>query len=91
MVISRISLMILLRDRTIREIKVMSRKKKVRLGDSEPDEHLIVFYKSKFLFSPGGRLTGQWAKHRPEERRAARNDIHSLSYRVASRALGGRR
>jgi len=47
--ISRISLTILLRDRTIREIKAMSRKKKVRLGDSEPDEHIIVFYKGEMI------------------------------------------
>ena len=46
---SRISLTILLRDRTIREIKAMSRKKKVRLGDSEPDEHYIVFYKGEMV------------------------------------------
>ena len=43
------SLTILLRDRTIREIKAMSRKKKVRLGDSATDEHTIVFYKDEMV------------------------------------------
>jgi len=33
----------------------MSRKKKVRLGDSEPDEHWIVFYKAQ-LVSFSGKL-----------------------------------
>ena len=33
----------------IRDIKAMSRKKKVRLGDSEPDEHYIVFYKGEMV------------------------------------------
>ena len=36
-------------ENTIREIKAMSRKKKVRLGDSEPDEHYIVFYKGEMV------------------------------------------
>ncbi len=27
----------------------MSHKKKVHLGDSEPDEHTIVFYKGKMI------------------------------------------
>jgi len=27
----------------------MSRKKKVYLGDSEPDEHTIVFYKGEMV------------------------------------------
>ena len=36
-------------ENTIREIKTMSRKKKVRLGDSEPDEHIIVFYKGEMV------------------------------------------
>ncbi len=36
-------------ENTIREIKKMSRKKKVYLGDSEPDEHIIVFYKGEMV------------------------------------------
>ena len=36
-------------ENTIREIKRMSRKKKVYLGDSEPDEHRIVFYKGEMV------------------------------------------
>jgi len=36
-------------ENTIREIKNMSRKKKVYLGDSEPDEHIIVFYKGEMV------------------------------------------
>ena len=36
-------------ENTIREIKAMSRKKRVRLGDSEPDEHYIIFYKGEMV------------------------------------------
>jgi hypothetical protein len=36
-------------ENTIREMKAMSRKKKVYLGDSAPDEHTIVFYKGKMV------------------------------------------
>jgi len=31
-------------ENTVRKIKEMSRKKKVYLGDSAPDEHTVVFY-----------------------------------------------
>jgi hypothetical protein len=36
-------------ENTIREIKAMSRKKKVRLGDSDTPEHIIVFYKGEMI------------------------------------------
>ena len=36
-------------ENTIREMKAMSHNKKVYLGDSEPDEHTIVFYKGKMV------------------------------------------
>ena len=36
-------------ENTIREAKRMSQKKKVRLGDSELDEHTIVFYRGKMV------------------------------------------
>jgi len=36
-------------ENTIREIKAMSRKKKVRLGDSDIPEHTIVFYKGEMI------------------------------------------
>ena len=36
-------------ENTIRDIKAMSRKKKVRLGDSATDEHFIVFYKGEMV------------------------------------------
>jgi hypothetical protein len=36
-------------ENTIREIKALSRKKKVRLGDSATDEHFIVFYKGEMI------------------------------------------
>ena len=36
-------------ENTIRDIKAMSRKKKVRLLDSEPDEHIIVFHKGEMV------------------------------------------
>jgi hypothetical protein len=32
---------------TVREMKKMSSRKKVRLADSEPDEHVIVFYRGE--------------------------------------------
>jgi len=34
-------------ENTIKEMKRMSKKKEVRLGDSTEDEHTIIFYKGK--------------------------------------------
>jgi hypothetical protein len=36
-------------ENTIRDLKAMSRKKKVRLSDSATDEHIIVFYKGEMV------------------------------------------
>jgi hypothetical protein len=36
-------------ENTIRDIKAMSRKKKVRLLDSETNEHIIVFFKGEMV------------------------------------------
>lgn len=36
-------------ENTIREAKAMSHKKKIYLGDSEPDEHTIVFYRGQMI------------------------------------------
>jgi AbrB family looped-hinge helix DNA binding protein len=36
-------------ENTIREIKAMSQKRLIRLGDSEPNEHTIVFYKGEMV------------------------------------------
>ena len=36
-------------ENTIREIKALSFKKKVRLGDSDIDEHIIVFHKGRMI------------------------------------------
>jgi len=36
-------------ENTIREIKAMSRKKKVQLGDSDTPEHTIVFYRGEMI------------------------------------------
>jgi hypothetical protein len=36
-------------ENTIKEIKAMSYKKKVYLGDSAPEEHTIVFHKGKMI------------------------------------------
>ena len=36
-------------ENTIRDIKAMSRKKKVRLLDSATDEHFTVFYKGEMV------------------------------------------
>jgi hypothetical protein len=36
-------------ENTIREIKAMSLKKKVYLGDAAPQEHTIVFYKGEMI------------------------------------------
>jgi AbrB family looped-hinge helix DNA binding protein len=36
-------------ENTIREAKAMSQKRMVRLGDSAPDEHTIVFYKGEMV------------------------------------------
>ena len=32
-------------ENTVRDMKKMSKKKEVRLGDSEKNEHMIIFYK----------------------------------------------
>jgi hypothetical protein len=34
-------------ENTVREMEKMSKKKRVRLGDSADDEHTIVFYKGE--------------------------------------------
>jgi hypothetical protein len=36
-------------ENTIKEMKAMSHKKRVRLGDTEQNEHFIVFYKGKMV------------------------------------------
>jgi hypothetical protein len=36
-------------ENTIREIKAMSLKKKMYLGDADPQEHTIVFYKGEMI------------------------------------------
>lgn len=36
-------------ENTIRDMKIMSKKKKVRLSDSEKNEHTIVFHKGKAI------------------------------------------
>jgi hypothetical protein len=36
-------------ENTIREIKAMSRKRKVRLGDADTPEHTIVFHKGEMI------------------------------------------
>jgi hypothetical protein len=45
-------------ENTIREAKTTSRKKEVRLADSEPDEHVIVFYR--------GEMTEIICPHQPQ-------------------------
>jgi len=36
-------------ERTVREMKTMSQKKKMYLADSAPEEHTIVFYRGKLV------------------------------------------
>src|SRR2546427_5426615 len=36
-------------ERTVRELKAMSQKKKVYLADSAPEEHTIVFHRGKLV------------------------------------------
>src|SRR2546421_7474880 len=36
-------------EKTVREMKTMSQKKKVYLADSAPEEHTIVFYRGKMV------------------------------------------
>ncbi len=36
-------------ESTIREAKAMSHRRAIRLGDSAPNEHTIVFYKGKMV------------------------------------------
>jgi hypothetical protein len=44
-------------ENTIKEMKAMSHKKRMRLGDGAPDEHFIVFYKGKMadIICPHGK------------------------------------
>jgi AbrB family looped-hinge helix DNA binding protein len=51
-------------ENTIREVKAMSQKRLIRLGDSAPDEHIIVFYKGEMV----GIICPQ---HRPDPQRSA--------------------
>ena len=48
-------------ESTIREIKAMSHKKKVRLGDSGSPEHTIIFYKGEMvdIICPHRRAEGE--------------------------------
>ena len=36
-------------ESTVREMKAMSHKKKVRLGDAAPEEHMVVFHKGEMV------------------------------------------
>src|SRR5216684_7125493 len=36
-------------ERTVREMKTMSQKKKIYLADSAPEEHTIVFHRGKLV------------------------------------------
>ena len=36
-------------ENTVREMEKMSKRKRVRLGDGEDDEHTIVFYKGEAI------------------------------------------
>jgi hypothetical protein len=36
-------------ENTVREMKAMSHKKRVRLGDGAPDGHVIVFHKGRMV------------------------------------------
>ncbi len=36
-------------ENTIREAKQMSHKRKIRLSDSDPDEHTIVFHRGEMV------------------------------------------
>jgi len=55
-------------ENTIREIKKMSRKKKIHLGDSAPDEHTIVFYKGEMvdIICPKQQRADNWTGSRNE-------------------------
>jgi hypothetical protein len=48
-------------ENTIREIKAMSRKKKVHLGDSGTPEHTIVFYQGDMIdiLCPNDQAAGE--------------------------------
>jgi hypothetical protein len=68
-------------ERTVREMKAMSQKKKVYLADSAPEEHTIVFYKGKMVEiqcpkQPPSRETKQSApKRKPSTKRATTRGI----------------
>jgi hypothetical protein len=68
-------------ERTVRELKVMSQKKKVYLGDAAPEEHTIVFYRGKMVEiqcpkHPQSRNTRQSApKSKPRKKRSTARGI----------------
>jgi hypothetical protein len=68
-------------ERTVRELKAMSQKKKVYLGDAAPEEHIIVFYRGKMVEiqcpkQPQSQGTQHSApKSRPSTRRATPRGI----------------
>jgi len=68
-------------ERTVRELKAMSQKKKVYLADSAPEEHTIVFYRGKMVaiqcpkHLPSRETKKSSPKSRPSTKRATTRGI----------------
>ena len=69
-------------ENTVREAKAISHRKKVYLGDSEPDEHTIVFYKGEMVEI----LCPNVKPKKPSARKGAMRKRRSPSKADASRA-----
>jgi len=88
-------------ERTVREMKTMSQKKKVYLADAAPEEHTIVFHRGKLveiqcpkqLRSP--KTTQSAPKSRPSTRRpttrgipdAVKTDVEAIVQRFNTTAI----
>ena len=57
-------------ENTVKEMKAMSQKKKVYLGDAAPEEHTIVFHRGKLVKI---RCPKQPQSHVPKKRRLPRS------------------
>src|SRR5438105_12191270 len=80
-------------ERTVRELKAMSQKKKVYPADSEPEEHTIVFYRGKLVEiqcpkqAQSPKTKQSTPKSRPGKKRATTRGIpDEVKTEVAARA-----
>jgi hypothetical protein len=73
-------------ERTVRDMKAMSQKKKVYLADSAPEEHTIVFYRGKMveIQCPKQPSSRETKKSAPKKRATSRGIPDEVKTEVAA-------